>query len=396
MFGRSFPRRRFLQGVFAAGAFRRSLSFAQNSAPVSPATSWVLLGTQTGAGIYRARWNRETGELSVPELAAPTPRPTFLVLHPQLPTVYACNEHDGDAATVSAFTVDHATATLAPTKVQQTHGNSPCFVSLDQTSELLFAANYGGGSLATFVLDAQGVPAPAVNVFSCATSGMCGTPGPVHDRQDGPHIHCATLSPDNRFVLACDLGDDAILAFPIHSGSAAPIGPPQRIPARLGSGPRHLAFHPNGRWLYCIHELDCTVDQYTWSGAGGAANAQLVSKSVVQLADPHAPINATTPNTAAEVAISRDGHFLYACTRGIDRLSAFRIDASTGALKPLQQLPCGGQSPRFFALDPTERWLVCTNQNNDRITIFARDRTTGLLAAHGTQTMPSPMCVVWL
>ncbi len=92
------------------------------------------------------------------------------------------------------------------------------------------------------------------------------------------------MSPDNRFVLACDLGDDAILAFPIHPGQASPIGEPQRIPARRGSGPRHLAFHPNGRWLYCIHELDCTVDMYTWRSNGAAAVAQLVPGSTVTLA----------------------------------------------------------------------------------------------------------------
>ena len=391
MLGSRFPRRRFLQGALAAGAFGRRFSFAQQ--PVT-ASSWVLLGTQ-GAGIYRARWNSATGILGTPEMAVPTPKPTYLALHPSLNVLYACNENDGDAATVSGFSVDRADATLTPIGTQQTHGNSPCFVSVDRTGQLLFAANYGGGSLAAFPLDATGIPAPSTSTFSCKASGLCGTPGPVHDRQDGPHLHCATLSPDNRFVLACDLGDDAILAFPIAPGQLPALGPVQRLPARLGSGPRHLAFHPNGRWLYCIHELDCTVDLYTWSTAGGAANAVLVQADTVHLTQASEAITGQ-PNTAAEVVISPDGKFLYACTRGIDRISVFSIGAATGALKPLQQLPCGGHMPRFFALDPTGRWLVCTNQDGNNITVFARDRTTGNLTAHAIQALTTPQCVVWL
>ena len=168
---------------------------------------------------------------------------------------------------------------------------------------------------------------------------------------------------------------------------------PQRIPARVGSGPRHLAFHPNGKWLYCIHELDCTVDRYTWSSGALAADAQLVPDSVITLA----PKSTTsTPNTAAEIAISRNGKFLYTFTRGIDILTVFRIDSASGKLTQVQQLSCGGQSPRFFALDPTEQWLVCTNQVGEVITIFARNPATAELTPHATVPMPSPMCVVWL
>lgn len=379
--------------MLATGALSQTRIFAQMSV-LSSTTGWVLLGTQDGEGIYRARWNGATGQLGTPELAAATPKPTFLTLHPRLPVVYCGNEEDVPAAAVSAFALDRTAARLTPLGTQPTHGSSPCYVSVDHTGHLLFAANYGGGSLATFALGANGAPTPA-SVFSCKESGLCGTPGPVHDRQDGPHIHCATLSPDNRFVLACDLGDDAILAFPIHPGSTPAIGPPQRLPARLGSGPRHLVFHPNGRWLYCIHELDCTVDLYTWHSEHDAADAQLVPQAVAHLANPSTP-GSSTPNTAAEVAVSRDGRFLYACTRGINTLSVLQIDPATGAPRPVQQLPCGGDMPRFFALDPTERFLLCTNQNSNNISLFARDAHTGKLSPHGSQSMPSPMCVVWL
>ncbi len=394
MLGRRFPRRRFLQGALAAGVLGRHFSFGQQAAPADASDTWVLLGTQ-GAGIFRARWNGRTGTLGTPELAVATPKPTYLALHPRLPVVYACNEGEGEAGEVSAFTLDRSAATLTSLGTQPSHGDSPCFVSVDRTGGLLFAANYGGGSLAAFPLDAIGTIAPAAGSFSCKESGLCGTPGPMHERQNGPHLHCATVSPDNRFVLACDLGDDAILAFPIQPGQTSALGHVQRLPCRLGSGPRHLAFHPNGRWLYCIHELDCTVDRYTWNTQGGAADAQLVQATVAHLTLASEAVTGQ-PNTAAEVVLSHDGRFLYACTRGIDRLSVFRIDPTSGALKPVQQLPCGGHMPRFFALDPTERWLVCTNQDGNNITIFARDPSTGTLTAHGMQTLATPQCVVWL
>lgn len=383
-------RRRFFQ-QFAALLVAAKGSRRGFAAPIP--SGMVLLGTQNGEGIYRARWDGRTGQLGTPELAIATPRPTYLALHGTLPVVYAGNEGDGPAAMVSAFKVDRATATLTALGTQPTRGNAPCSVSVDGTNQLLFAANYGGGSLTAFPLNAQGIPGAAADFFSCAESGLCGSPGPQHDRQDGPHLHCAVLSPDNHFVLACDLGDDAILVFPVHPGRQPGLGTPQRIPARVGSGPRHLAFHPNGRWLYCIHELDCTVDLYTWRAGRSTAEVQLVPQSVVQLAGKS---TTSTPNTAAEVAISRNGQFLYTCTRGIDILTVFSIDSATGSLKQIQQLPCGGQSPRFFALDPTERWLLCTNQVGESITIFARDPATGQLTPHATMPMPSPMCVVWL
>lgn len=385
-------RRQFLQGLLAVCALNRVSAAAHRSA-FNP--QWILVGTQDGGGIFRARWNAITGQLSHPELAVSTPHPTYLALHPHLPVVYACNEVDTPEAAVSAFTFDRASAILTPLASQQTQGGSPCFASVDRTGRLLFAANYGGGSLAAFPLDAQGKPS-AADLFPCANNPVCGTHGPVPERQDGPHIHCAVLSPDNRFVLACDLGDDAILVFPIHPGTDNPLGPPQRIPARAGSGPRHLAFHPNRRWLYCIHELDCTVDLYTWRSRHHEAEAQLVPDVLMHLAARPDGLQDGKPITSAEIAITRDGRFLYTCTRGIDVLTSFRIDRSTGALTRVQEILCGGRTPRFFGLDPSERWLLCTNQDGGTVTIFKRNASSGMLEPHGTVNNPSPMCVAWI
>ena len=358
--------------------------------------SFVLLGTQNGQGIYRALWNSDAGSLGAPELAIATPRPTYLALHPHLPVVYACNEQDGDAAAVSAFGLNRTTATLTALGTQPTHGNSPCFVSVDPTGKLLFTANYGSGSLSAFPLDAGGRPGPALHVFQCAGSGLCGTPGPVPGRQDGPHIHCATLSPDGHYVLACDLGDDGILCFPLQPDSAQPVGTPLRLRARAGSGPRHIAFLPphssGGERFACIHELDCTVDLYSWPPHEGAGPLPGTAVALT----PNANATSAHPNTAAELAVTRDGRFLYTSTRGANELTVLALAAGTNKLVPTQQIPCGGQTPRFFALDPTERWLLSAHQDSDSVTIFARDPATGRLSPHGETAAPSPMCIRWV
>lgn len=384
-----FTRRNLLTGALAATVVSR-LGWAETA---SGAETWMLLGTQDGEGVSRARWHAATGQMGAPELAAPTTRPSYIALHPHLPVLYACNEKEGDAAGISAFAIDRQSAMLKLIGQQQTHGDDPCYVSVDRTGKLLFTANYGGGSLSVFPLDAEGAPGAMDEQFSCAKSRACGSLGPAHDRQDAPHLHCATLSPDNKSVLACDLGDDAILIFPVNLGQSEPLGKAVRIPARPGSGPRHVAFHPNGKLFYCIHELDCTVDAYSWNGS--AANTRLVPDSVLHLAP--ASGDPAKPNTGAELVVSRDGRYLYASTRGNDQLTVASIEPANHAkLTTVQQLPCGGAKPRFFALDPAEKWLLCANQDGGTVTVFGRDAKTGKLTPHAEQAAPSPMCIVWL
>ena len=393
------PRRRFLQTALALAASRTTGGWAQAH---SSRHAWVLLGPVTGKGIFRARWNGATGELGTPELAVATPQPTFLTAHPHLPVIYAANEGEGEAAAISAFTVDRLQGTLTLLGQSPTHGNAPCFVSVDRNGRLLFAANYSGGSLSAFRLDAAGKPGSAPGVFACAGNTLCGTPGPQADRQDASHFHCAVVSPDNRFVLVCDLGEDDLFIFPLTPSATRPFGDPLRVPTRAGSGPRHLAFHPNGRWLYCISELDCTVELYAWRAHGQHAELTPVPDSIVSVRPQGSSAGKPTispssqVNTAAELAISRDGRFLYTSTRGVDLLTSFHIDTATGKLTPLQQLACGGRTPRFFAFDPSERWLLCAHQNGNSITTFARDPKTGELTPKATHDVINPQCMLWL
>jgi 6-phosphogluconolactonase len=363
---------------------------ALGEAQVIGGTRWVLLGTDAGKGVYRAAWNAATGSLGPVQLAAEAARPSYLAKHPSLPMVYAVNGVSGDGAAVSSFNLDAASGGLTPLNKVGSQGNGPCYVSVDQTGSMAFVANYAGGSFAAFRVTNVGSLAQAIGVFKYTQA----THGPVADRQDAAHIHCATIAPGNKYVLACDLGDDVILVFPVGPGIGDYVRVPIRVQARAGSGPRHVAFHPNGRYVYCIHEIDCTIDLYDWRYEQGQPVMRLRQGSEVSTLAKGA---STKGQTACEIVISDDGRFLYSCTRGEDTITVWRIDEN-GYLTELQKLSAGGKTPRHIALDPSRRWLVCCNQGvPGNVTVFSHDAATGRLGVKPkTFAAPTPMFALWV
>jgi 6-phosphogluconolactonase len=378
-------RRHFLASVAALPFALRA--FAD---PLSNSPRWILLGTGTDKGIFRATWNPTTGELTNIEQAAPAGHPSYLALHPTLPIVYAVNEIPHGDGILSSYRLDPTNATLTPLDALTTRGNGPCFVSVDQTGRAAFVANYGGGSFAAFSLGRNGSLQNAAAVFNCDGNTACGALGPNHDRQDKAHMHCATVSPDNRFVLACNLGEDAIEIFPIHPRAASSVEAPTRVAARAGSGPRHLAFHPNGRWLYCIHELDCTIDLYDWNVSNGQPAPILRKDSVLStLAKP----SNLPGSTACELVISPDGRFAYGNTRGENSFVVYRIHPTSGLLTEQQRISSGNNT-RYFTFDPSRRWLLCANQGASTITVFAHEPATARLTeAPKTFALDTPMFI---
>ena len=364
-----------------------ALPFALRSFAEAPAPQWIFLGTDKGKGIYRARWNAATGELGRPELAIAADRADFFALHPKLPVLYSVNSVGDGKGAVSSFRIDTATGELTLLNKVSSHGDGPCFVSV--ALPWVFVANYSGGSIAAHRVDAEGrlIDEPR-NSFACKDHGdACGTLGPVHERQDAPHLHCTTVAP-NGDIVVCDLADDSILVFTAPKDT---LQPPQRYPARKGSGPRHVAFHPNGKWMYCIHEVDCTIDLYGWNGHALA----LREGSVTSALAPGTPVKG---NTACEIVMSDDGRFLYTCTRGADDIAVYRIDAKTGLLTEQQRVTCGGHVPRFIAFDPSRRWLASCNQNAPgNVAIFAHDPATGRLSATPKIfAAETPMFIQWV
>jgi len=402
-----FTRRRFLLSLPAAAALPRLLlSPAQAQAialpfrkkPIAPPPpSFVYFGTDTAKGvskgIYVSRFDHAAGHLTPPQLVAGTLRPSFMAIsevtqgHRRL---YAVNAVQDPSATVTGYLVDPATGGLKQISQVTSAGSGPCYISLDATGETAFVANYYGSSIATYRVHSDGTLSQPV-VRLDYKDPKFGKRGPVAARQDVPHPHSVHLSPDNRFLLVSDLGSDEISIFTVDPATAR-LGPPSLFSNdRPGSGPRHIAFHPNGRWVYSINEIDSTIDHMLWSTTSSRTDPQGLLVNTGQFVKTIAPGFPAAKNTAAEVAISPDGKFLYASNRGEDSLAVFSI-ATEGALSFVQRISCGGKTPRHFTLSPDSRWLLCGNQDSASITVFHRDLGTGRLTGP-TQTLPldSPM-----
>lgn len=394
-------RRRFLVILPAAAALPRlalSQTFSnplRKKPPAPPPPTWVYFATDTAKGvskgIYRSRFNAATGQLSAPVLAVETLRPSYLALsepsggHRRL---YAANEGNTPADTLSSFLMDTATGALTPINQVSSGGPGPAYVSLDATGVAAFVADYAGSAIATYRVLPDGALSEPVERIDYKDPKF-GHRGPVAARQDVPHPHSVHLSPDNHFLIVNDLGSDALSVFAVDVASAR-LGPPALFTNdRPGSGPRHIAFHPNGRWVYSINEIDSTLDHFIWSesSAPGEEKASLVYTG--QHVKTIAASFPAAKNTAAEVAISPDGNYLYASNRGEDTLVVFSIAPIDGKLTLLQRISCGGKTPRQFTLSPDSRarWLLCGNQDSATVTVFRRDPTSGRLGGP-VQTLP--------
>ena len=333
-----FTRRQFLLTLSAAAASRH-LTVAQTftnplkkkPAPPPPPT-FVYFGTDTAKGvakgIYLSRFDHATGNLTAPMLAAATLRPSYLALSGIVAgyrRLYAVNAVPDASATVTSYLVDPATGALKPINQVTSAGAGPCYVSLDATGETAFVANYVGSSIATYRVHADGSLSDPVIRLDYKEAKF-GKRGPVTARQDVPHPHSVHLSPDNRFLLVNDLGSDAITVFTVDPATAR-LGPPALFTNnRPGCGPRHIAFHPNGRWIYSINEIDSTIDHFLWTTTSSRTDPQGLLVNTGFHVKTIAANFPAAKNTAAEVAISNDGKFLYASNRGEDSLVVFSIE----------------------------------------------------------------------
>ena len=402
----SFTRRRFLVlfPAFAASA-QAEITWPRRKKPAPPPPPLnVYIGTDTSKniskGIYQAHFDTTQGKLTMPALAAATARPSFLAVTPAgLPKrcLYAVNAINDPSATASTFLIDPKTGALHQIGQVTSAGAGPAYISVDSTGHAVFVANYFGGTVASYRIQPDGTLSQPVDRIDFKDHQKFGALGPVAARQDTAHPHCATISPDNRFVLICDLGTDHITVFQIHPETGQLSDPCLFTNNRPGSGPRHVAFHPNGRWVYGINEIDSTIDHYLWTATRYSDTPQGM---LVNTNTPVKTIAADFPadkNTAAELAIAPDGLTIYASNRGEDTLVAFSIRPKDGKLDLIQRFPCGGKTPRHFTLDPTAQWLLCGNQDSACITIFRRDAATGKLTGP-TQTVPidSPLYTLFV
>lgn len=378
-------RRWFLQGTSAAAVAAHPLAALGKGT----GEHMLFVGTQTSQtskGIYAYSFDSTTGELKQVGLAAEADMPTFLALAPDGKTLFAANElnqYEGKkSGAVSSFTIDRKAAKL--TKVNEVSAGGPgtCHVSVDHTGHCAFAANYGGGSAASFAVDKTGKLSDAVSFFQYTGHGP-------REQQTGPRGHRVTVSPDNKYLFVNDLGLDEIHVYHLDPATAklTPQDPPA-WQAEPGSGPRSLIFHPNGKWAYCANEVGSSVNVLSWDAAKGVfTTVQLIST---------VPADHQGPSAPSDVVMDKGGKFLYVANRLDDFMVSFSIAAADGKLTLMERTSCGGKTPRHIALDPTEKWLLVANQATDNLSVFARDAKTGKLANEGKSfPLSRPQCIVF-
>jgi 6-phosphogluconolactonase len=349
----------------------------------------VYIGTYTrgeSRGIYQCRLDRDTGRLHSLDLAAETANPSFLALHPSGRFLYAVGEIGNFAGertgAVAAFRVEPKTGRLTPLGQQASRGAGPCHLVVDRTGRCVLVANYGGGSVSCLPIRDDGRLGEATSFVEHEGSSV------NPRRQRGPHAHVVELDAANRFAFVADLGLDKILIyrFDADRGQLTPNDPPW---ARVtpGAGPRHLAFHPGGRFAYVINELDSTVTAFGYDADRGALDT-LETVSTL-------PEGFEGQNTTAEIVVHPSGRFLYGSNRGHDSIAIFGIDARTGSLRPVGHEPTQGETPRNFGVDPTGTYLVAANQGTHNLVVFRIDATDGTLRPTGhSLEVPSPVCVL--
>jgi 6-phosphogluconolactonase len=348
----------------------------------------VYIGTYTrgsdSQGIYRMRLNAKTGELTDLQLAAKATNPSFLAVRPDKSALYAVSEIeqlDGKpTGGLAAFKIDAKTGNLSPLNTEGTGGTGPCYVTTDSHGQFALVANYGGGSVAAFRLNADGSLNPAAVVQH---KGKSVDP----KRQEGPHAHSIVLSPDETRAYAPDLGLDQVRIYRVDSTTGAlTANDPAFGAVAPGSGPRHFDFHPSGKFAYVINELGNTVTAFEFDPAtGGLKEVQTVSTL---------PEGFQATSYTADIHVHPSGKFLYGSNRGHDSIAVFAIDAATGRLTPVQHQSTLGQTPRNFGIDPTGRILLAENQQTGTIHAFRIDAETGRLTDTGHKlSVPRPVCV---
>jgi 6-phosphogluconolactonase len=338
---------------------------------------YAYIATQAlGAmGIVRASFDPRSGALSAFEKIAATADPGFISSNPQHTHLYVANA--GTPGGVTSFRIENSH--LSQMNFVQSQGRGPSQISVDRTGKWLLAANYGGGFIEVTSLRDDGS-------LGDRTAFVQHTGHSVHpERQTRAYPHWLGVDPHNRFALATDLGADRIYVYRFDQGALQPNEPPF-ISTPPGSGPRHLAWHPNGRLVYLIQELSNEITSYNWDEGGELTALHTVSTLAADFKE---------TNTAAEIAVHASGRLLVASNRGEDSLVVFALE-SDGAMHFHQRVSSGGKTPRYFAFDPTHEWVLVTHQGSENVALFRLDAAKGELTQTSECHLAKPYGVLFV
>jgi 6-phosphogluconolactonase len=387
---------RFVAHCCLAGFVLAAFVVGLLAAPAKPDVEklWVYIGTyttgkSTSKGIYRLELDPATGKLTNAGLAAETSSPSFLAIHPGQHFLYAVSEVDDfsgkKTGVVAGFSIDPKTGNLTLLNKQPSGGPGPCHLVVDKQGKNVLVANYNGGSVSAIPVGADGKLGEPTAVIQHKGKGA----NPA--RQDAPHAHSINLDAANRFAFVADLGLDQVLSyrFDAAKGTLTPNDPPF-VAVAPGAGPRHFAFHPDGKHAYVINELELTVTVLDYDAEKGVLKkGQTISTM---------PKDAKREGAStAEVVVHPSGKFLYGSNRGHNSIVAFAIDPKTGELTYIAHQSEKIKMPRNFNIDPTGTFLLVANQDSDSVIVFRIDQKTGELkpTEHSVE-VPVPVCVKFM
>jgi 6-phosphogluconolactonase len=358
------------------------VAFAADSKDLMLFVSAFAPGDDGAINAYQL--NLEDGQLKAVHHNVGAENPFFLALSPDGKTLYSIHAPGTfggkEPEQVAAYRIEGNTGQLILRNRQSARGAAACYLDVDATGKSVLLANYSTGSVASFPIRDDGSLGEAATFVQHAGSSV------DRARQEGPHAHCFVVSPDNRFAFAADLGLDQIRSYRLDAATAK-LTPNRQAFVRTppGAGPRHLTFHPNGKRVYVINELANSVTGFDYDAALG----MLIELDTIATLPP----DFTGKSYCADLKITPNGRFLYGTNRGHDSIAAYRI-ADDGRLTLIGIEPSLGNGPQNLAITPDGAWLLCANMPGNNLAVFRIDQTTGALKPIGEPVkMKSPSCI---
>ena len=329
----------------------------------------------------------ESGDIELIDIAAQTENPSYLAIYPSNKYLYAVNEisdFDEDRnGSISAFKINSEAKNLELINKVSSRGAHPCHISVDEKSNFVLAANYSGGNISLFTINNADGSIQFSNSVKHIGSSI------NKERQNAPHAHSSYFGPHNKYVYAVDLGIDKVNIYQIDQDSKKLIiNNPPNYECKPGCGPRHLSFHPNGKYAYLITELSNEIDALKIDDENGALEKIETYNTL--------PNNFEGASYCADIHVHPNGKFLYGSNRGDNSIVIFEINEESGKLILVGHESTKGDWPRNFVIDPSGEFLLAANQKSNNISVFKISKETGGLNFKDSLNLPSPVCIKFL
>ncbi|TGB02486.1 lactonase family protein [Halobacillus salinus] len=333
---------------------------------------------QDSKGVYQFTLDTDQKTLSDVKLAAELGNPTYVTVSEDSYNLYAVSK-EGENGGVTSFSIEEGTGSLTKLNVETAAGSPPCHVSVDKDKNTVVTANYHTKNIVSYRTNEDGSLNSPTSVIEHEGTGP-------HERQEKPHMHYAGFTPDEKYVIAIDLGSDRVITYAAEEGELTEV---QVLKTAPGSGPRHITFHPNEKYAYVMTELSSEVLVLHYDEKDGSFIQQQAIKTI--------PETFTETNDGSAIHISSDGQFVYAGNRGHNSIAIYQVDQASGQLTFVEWTSTEGNWPRDFVMDPSEDFLIATNQKSNTMTLFERDKATGKLSLVQSDVhVPEPVCVKFL